>query len=85
MKGEKLLTTGTPKLSDSINKAFVKVRGPPKTRFGVRGENKTRVSEVSVIGSTLHVFLPNTPFMGMYQPRKHSNPVLLLLVAVVVE
>lgn len=85
MKGKKLLTTGTPKLSDGVNKAFVKVSGPPKTRFGIRGENKTRVSEVSMIGSTLHVFLSNTPFMGMYQPRKHPNPVLLLLVGVVVE
>lgn len=62
-------------MSDSINKAFVKVSGPTKTRFGIRGENKTRVSEVSVVGTTLHVFLA---FMGMNQPRKHPIPMVKL-------
>lgn len=75
-KRNELVTGRTTKLSDSINKALVKVSSPTKTRFWIRSENKTRVrsSKVSV-KMMIWIFLNNnnTSFMVMrtYQPRKH--------------
>ncbi|KAF7811682.1 Myb family transcription factor APL [Senna tora] len=60
------LTTGAPKLSDSINESFVKVSRPTKTRFGISRQYKTRVSQMTVVQPTLHIFLRNRPFVRVY-------------------
>lgn len=66
-------TSGATKLSDCVNKSFVKVSSPPETRFGIGCQDEARVCSVIVVPVTLHIFLTHNSFVRrrLHQSWKH--------------